>query len=765
MSRPVKRLYEFGPFLLDPAERSLRREGEPVPLTPKVLDMLVVLVENRGRLLNKKDLMDAVWPDSFVEEGNLTFNVSSLRKALGEDPKDPLYIETVPRRGYRFTANVRILEEGNGEEQADERPREQTVPANGVASHLEEAGSPSSSDQAAPIVGVGRPAAETALATPTPRTAHPASTTGRTGRRAKVTALITLVAVTGVALGLYALIGRKQTTGNPDALFRELKVTRLTTTRNATDAAISPDGKYVVYVVDEARRRSLWIRQVATNSHVQIIPPADVYYLDLFFSHDSDYVYYVKVETNSSPALYQIPVPGGAPRKLMEAMSGPIGLSPDGKRFSYIRGLPGGEMALMVADAFDGGDEQRLMTRKQPDFLYGWTAWSPDGRTIACITGSITPAGRQSEIVEVSVADGSERRVTSQPWKFAARVAWLSDGSGLLITASDYAYGPYQIWHVSYPGGEAQRVTSDLSNYRSMSLTSDSKTLVAVQSDIHPFVWVWPGGEAARAEQITSGTGSVNDYWGFSWTPDARIVYVSTLSSNQDIWIMNADGSDQKQLTYDAQSDFDPSVSPDGRHVTFASERSGKTKIWRMDLDGGNLKQLTSGETSDFLPAYSPDGRWVVYTSDVDEKRNIWKVPADGGEPKELTRASSAWPALSPDGHLIACWHLNERTRSIALAIIPAEGGEPVKFFDISPTVNTWAEIRWTADGRGLTYVDAPDGVGNVWLQPVAGGPPKQLTDFKDGRIFRFDFSRDGKRLACSRGVESNDVVLISGLR
>src|SRR5215212_11491321 len=125
-----KRLYGFGPFLLDPAERVLTREGQPVPLTPKAFDLLVVLVENGGHLLGKKDLMEAVWPDSFVEEGNLTFTVSSLRKALGEDRKEPLYIETVPRSGYRFVADVRVLEgeaptENAGEAATDGvRPRD-----------------------------------------------------------------------------------------------------------------------------------------------------------------------------------------------------------------------------------------------------------------------------------------------------------------------------------------------------------------------------------------------------------------------------------------------------------------------------------------------------------------------------------------------------------------------------------------------------------------------------------------------------------------
>lgn len=759
-----KRLYEFGPFLLDPAERVLRREGRPVPLTPKVFDILLVLVENEGRLLGKKDLMEAVWPDSFVEEGNLTFNISSLRKALGEDRKEHPYIETVPRRGYRFVASVRVLEGGGGEGDAGRGAGARAAPAEEQRPSREVAGRYEPSGDGAAVSGGVQNAFEAAEDIELPRGARPEHVTAGNGRRNKLAVITLFVIAAAVTFGLYKLSGRSPSTVKPRNSFPGTQVTRLTTTRNATDAAISPDGKYVVYVADEARQRSLWLRQVATNSHVQIIPPSDFYYLDLFFSRDSDYVYYVKSEENNPPTLYQVPVTGGAPRKLMENMPGPVGLSPDGKRFAYVRGDLGGEVALVVANAFDGGAERKLSTRKPPGFMYR-PMWSPDGKVIACLAGTVTDTGRQVEIIEVGVADGAQRTISSQGWKFAGRVEWLSDGSGLFTTVSDYAFGPYQIWHVSYPAGEAQRVTSDLSNYRSMSLTSDSKTLVAVQSDIRPYVWVAPNGDVSRARQITSGPGAGNDYWGFSWTPDNKIVYVSTLSGNQDIWIMDADGSNQKQLTFDGRSDFDPSVSPDGRYVAFASERSGNTEIWRMDIDGGNAKQLTTGSTGKFLPGYSPDGRWVIYTSNDTRQMNLWKVPASGGKPTQLTHKTSAWPSVSPDGKFIACWHINEQTRSLGLAVIPADGGDPVEMFDISPTVNTWAEIRWAPDGRGLTYVDAPNGVGNIWVQPLDGGRPKRLTDFKGERVFRFDWSRDGKQLACSRGIETNDVVLISGLR
>lgn len=761
MTKQVKQLYEFGPFILDPAERTLLREGRPVAVTPKVLDILLVLVQHRGRLLTKKELMEAVWPDSFVEEGNLTFNVSSLRKALCEDRKEQHYIETVPRRGYRFVASVRMFEADADDEWVGGGGEAQNVREQGLVQSGGDTGQNNLNAPAAVIKSGGQRADEAVDGTSALLTADSSYPSAPTKRRAKMAALVAIfITMAGAIIGIYAFRGR--TAVEPAALFRELKISRLTTTRNATVAVISPDGKYVVYVVDEARQRGLWLRQIATNSHVQIVPSADMNYLDLFFSHDSNYVYYVSAEDNNLPALYQMPVSGGAPRKLMDNMSGSIALSPDGKRFARFREYPGGEIALTVANAFDGSGEQKLISRKQPDFL-SRLAWSPDGKVIACVAGRVTPAGRQADLIGVRVADGAEKPITSQQWKFADRVAWLSDGGGLLITVSDYAFGPYQIWHVSYSDGAIRRVTTDLSNYRSMSLTSDSKNLVAVQSDIRPYVWVAPDADAARAQQITSGPGTGNDYWGFSWTPDDKIVYVSTLSGNQDIWIMNSDGSEQKQLTFDGHSDFDPAVSPDGRYIAFASERSGNTKIWRMDIDGGNPKQLTAGTVADFLPTYSPDGRWVVYTSGGTPNPSLWKVPADGGEPSQLTRRYSTWPAISPDGRLIACWHADERTGSIGLAVVPAGGGAPTKLFDISPTVNTWAEIRWTSDGRALTYIDARDGAGNIWSQSLDGGPPRQLTNFKADRVFRFDRSRDGKRLVFSHGVETNDVVLISG--
>ena len=217
------------------------------------------------------------------------------------------------------------------------------------------------------------------------------------------------------------------------------------------------------------------------------------------------------------------------------------------------------------------------------------------------------------------------------------------------------------------------------------------------------------------------------------------------------------------------------SVSPDGRYIVFGSDRSGDLNIWRTDIDGGNPKQVTAGVGGGkFLPSFSPDGKWVVYTVLSNPGPIMWKVPIEGGDSVQVSDNSARSHAVSPDGKLIAGSSFDDQltTNRFRMAVIPFEGGPPAKLFDVwlSP-FSRWRSfesldtIRWTSDGRGLTYIDTQGGVSNIWSQPLNGGKPVQLTNFTTGRIFNFDWSRDGKWLALARGSVTSDVVLISDLR
>jgi Tol biopolymer transport system component len=367
-------------------------------------------------------------------------------------------------------------------------------------------------------------------------------------------------------------------------------------------------------------------------------------------------------------------------------------------------------------------------------------------------------------LIAVSAETGSEVPISSQRWEYIFDVAWLGDGSGLLISAWEKGTSIQQIWRVSYPGGEAHRVTNDLNQYSRLSITADSSALVTVQSQAISNIWVMPNGNESLARQITSG----GDADSAAWTPDGKIVYRSAASGNVNIWMMEADGTHQKQLTF-FDTSYPPIVTPDGRFIIYTFTRDGVQHIGRSDIDGGNQRQVSNRPTGTYdFPACSPDGKWILYAINLG-RQNLWKVSVDGGEPVQITDADFVRsPAVSPDGKLIACYYSGKDESVLKLALIPFEGGQPIKLLDIpAPTVSAFQLPlpRWTPDGRAVTYIATREGVSNIWAQPIDGGAPKQLTNFKSDQIFFFDWTRDGRQLALARGTVSNDVVQISNFK
>ena len=818
MSSPIRRFYEFGPFVLDASERQLLRGEETVRLTPKEFETLHALVRGGGRVMPKEELLKEIWPDTFVEEATLAQNVFTLRKALAKcDESGRQYIETVPRRGYRFAAKVRErLEEvsagdsfsgesfggpaggagraGAGVGNANGGPAVASAAgegsAGGTAPEVAPARAETPAGQMSPVAQGGAKyvasngrAARTALdgAAASPQAAAAPSPTidalasaapGRVGLRPRAAVLITAVALLAFAALAYAVfrlgVRREAGTTTRPRAFEEMKVTRLPVTGSVVEAVISPDGKWLAYVADEPERQgaSVWVRQVAAASNIQrIVPPAEgTYYGGLVFSPDSQHVYFGTFRGGGRPSvLSRVPVFGGAVEKILERVNSPVTFSPDGARLALTRGNYDEENALVVADA-GGGGERTLATRKGP-VVFGLPAWSPDGKTIACVYGTTenlnsgTPA---LGVTSFSAADGSETKVTDARWVGVSQLAWLPDSKGLVVSASEQELSPSQIWQLSFPSGEARRVTNDLNTYLGVSLTADASALVTVQTDRVPNVWVAPQGDAARARQVTTGAGKFDGYYGLSWTPDGRIVYASIASGSWDIWVMDADGSNPKQLTVGARSNYGPSVSADGRYIVFISNRAGGAfNVWRMDADGSNPKQLTFGRGENFAHV-TPDGRWVVYaTVGFGQENLVWKVPVDGGEAVRLTDRPSSWPFVSPDGKWVVCTY-GEGHGPVKLAVIPVEGGQPAKLFDTAPSFR--ANTVWLPDNRGIAFLDSRTGTTNVWMQPLGGGKPVQLTDFKADNVTAYDFSRD-RQLAASRSVETTGVVLIRDFR
>ena len=740
MSTETRHFYEFGPFRLDPAERLLLRDGEPVRLKPKDFEMLVVLVERSGRLVEKDELMRRLWPDSFVAEANLTNSVYTLRKALGGGQE---YIETVPKHGYRFVAEVRSLPDARGEVLVVEKHTlTRTVTEEEVGAADEPA---------------------VAAASLAPKTLAAGDAPARRALRAlglPLTLSFGALLAAGAALGIYWLVSQGRPDGGAKASvpFREMEISRLTTSGKITHAAISPDGKYVAHVTEDAEGDSLWVSHVAAPTAVRIAGPAATEYVSVTFTPDGGAVYYLALDRDKGDtALYRVPVLGG-PSSTAAYDVGPVGLSPDGTQMAFIR-IYGNESRLIVAGA-GGAGERTLARHRQPElFRLYWNApaWSPDGKTLACQVRLSDERGQYETVVGVSVEDGAERPLSPVRWKYAGQPVWLPDGSGLLLTANEGETAPVQVWHVALASGAATRVTHDLNDYHDLSLTRDAGRLAAVQYHSVSGIWVAPEADADRARQIASDAGRVEE---LAWAPDGRIVYRSNAGGSAEIWVMGADGSNPKQLTADARVGRGLAVSPDGRRIFFASDRAGHFNIWRADADGSNLRQLTEGG-GEFYPHCTPDGGWVVYQQGEIEPR-LWKVPADGGEPVRLTETRANRPAVSPDGGLIAYHYLDpdaDKSRW-RIGVVSSEGGERLRRFDLPPTV-TQRFVRWSPDRQSIAFLNSPGGLSDIWAQPLDGSPPKQLTGFKAEQILAFDWSPDRRSLAYVRGAETSDVVLI----
>ncbi|HEX8116109.1 MAG TPA: winged helix-turn-helix domain-containing protein, partial [Pyrinomonadaceae bacterium] len=358
MSGQERLLYEFGPFRLDPVKRRLLRDGEPVQLTPKAFETLLALVQQSGRTVEKDDLMRRVWGGAVVEENNLNQNITALRKCLGDTRQASRYIATIPGLGYRFVADVKHVAEAETAPPAAElnetAPAEVAVPSERVEPLTRDAPE------------------ELELVPPQPK-----------NKVVPVVLSLLLVASTAFALRAYLNTGRPRpaaTTAN------EIEVTALTRTGTTGRAAISPDGRYIVYSVSEGGRESLWLRQASASSAQQVVPPSKVEYTGLTFSRDGNHLFFVRSETGGPErALYRLPALGGVATKLLEDVHSPVTFSPDGGRMAFVRNN-GGQSALMVADA-DGGNTRLLASRPAPD-SFKVPAWSPDGKVIACSAGS-----------------------------------------------------------------------------------------------------------------------------------------------------------------------------------------------------------------------------------------------------------------------------------------------------------------------------------------------------------------------------------------
>ena len=722
-TRDPSAAYEFGSFRLEAGERVLLRDGTPVPLAPKALQTLLILVERAGHVVPKDELIAAVWPDTFVQESNLTQYVFLLRRALGGD--DESFIQTVPRRGYRFACPVIT--------RSSAPAVEEVIVATRTRMHViaEE-----TTTEQQPIAGP------------------------KMRRATMIIAAAALFAAGGFTLSRMMA----PDTSTRSAPARLPALIPVTSDSKAFEPAISPDGKLVAYTVLEGPQESIWLRDVARNSAVQIAPLSSQRYRALNFSPDGSELFYKSYRPGvKNGIIFRIPILGGTPQEVARDVWSDFGFSRDGSEVVFIRHVEEHKRQHVIAARCDGKGE-RLLGRNTKDvnWFTVWDsspAWSPDGKRIAFCGWLTNPDQHRPALLEMTLADGTVRELGSHRWAGLHQVAWLPDGSALLVVAPVTDTGPSQIWSVDARTNTTTRVTNDLNDYNKLKVSADSRQIVVDHHLSFRHIWVFPEGDPSRARQLTFGVKDTDGHWGLAWTPQDRIVFVSDRTGENEIWSMKPDGSDVRQLTVGpGASNVTPRATRDGRYVLYVSDRGGKSQIWRMDADGNNPVRLTDEAEGANLPDASPDGRWVYFTAYADSVSQLARIPMTGGKRELLpARGALAAPIVSPDGTMVAHDYYDDAS-GWRNGIVPATGGES-KLFDWH---SVRGMVRWTPDSRGLVY---NDGLGNLWLQPVPGGSPRQLTRFTDGRIWNFAIAPNGRDYALVRGDTLSDVVVIRDFR
>src|SRR5262245_1840963 len=734
MSHQSKYLYEFGPFRLDVNERLLLRDGESVSLTPKAFDLLLALVERHGRLMEKEELFQTVWPDTIVEESNLTYNISHIRKALGDRENGQKFIETVPKRGYRFVAAVRAL--GGEQEENDEA----------AARHTER---------------------ETL-----PETLISKVKRHRKGALLALTALV--IAIGGMAFGLYRFITRSQSkSSGPEPTI--IPVTSFH--GNETQPAFSPDGNQIAFVWDgeQGDNQDIYVKLVDVGApHRLTTDPAPD--LNPVWSPDGRFIEFIR--EGESSGVYLIPALGGAERRLASGFPAPLPFqfpvgnrlswSPDGKFIAVAHKNSTEEPFSIFALAVETGELQKLTS---PPAGYAGdrrAAFSPDGKLLAFIRDFGGGGGGGTELY-VAPATGGEPRRLAYLQTTIWGLAWTADSREIAFSyfGPSGVAGNWTLWKVPAAGGTPELVEAVGRGVLNPSISRLGSRLAFAQASYINGIWRLPlrhftAGKAAPVRLISSTVSDANP----QYSPDGkRIVFSSYRSGSAQIWLCDSEGANPLQLTtLSHTSSGTPRWSPDGRQIAFDSLAEGNKDIYVVSIDGGQPRRFTKESSDDFCPSWSRDGRWIYFGSNRSGSLQIWKAPAEGGQPVQVTKQGGYEGFESPDGRFF--YYAKGRVIP-GIWRIPMEGGAETLVVDIHQAglFRSWAVVEQgiyfvTAETQGRSLIEFFSfATGQV--TPVAA-PEKPIMR----NIWGMAVSPDGQWLLFTQiDQQSSDIMLMENFR
>lgn len=544
-----------------------------------------------------------------------------------------------------------------------------------------------------------------------------------------------------------------------------LRYERLHLSGDINEIVISPDGKYVAYSVVEAGKHSVHVRELATASDLRVTPVSDSRYSGLSFSPDGTFVYYLENHAETG-TLYRVSKLGGAQRLILENVNTAVTFSPDGSQLAFVRSNNAVDPADLVIASADGGWSSVLVRRTlannsffSSDMRGPGPAWSPNGKSIACVTHGLGPKLTEVSLEVIDVESRTSRPVNAGPWYHISRMTWLGDGSGWIVAANDTPGRPGQLYLVGNQGTGVRQITNDPNNYTLVSGSNDSSVFVTRNVERSSSIW------HLSLRNSPPTTINVEQKKGLAEVErgtEGRLIHSVFDGKHINLWLQDASGT--RQLTFEADNSK-PTMSPDGRYIVFCSTRAGAMNIWRINSDGTQPLQLTTGTYED-LPSVVADSKWIIYRTGND----IRKVSMNGGPPLMLFRREVQGPAISPDGGLLAFfvndhpdsqqWHIeiyDLRLSSTVKRFAVPDSTSPFNGMILTPD----NRLRWTPDGKGLAYVSSFGGASNIWIQPLNGGQFRKLTDFKEAEITSFAWSDDGREIVLVRDTRAYVPVLV----
>jgi eukaryotic-like serine/threonine-protein kinase len=531
----------------------------------------------------------------------------------------------------------------------------------------------------------------------------------------------------------------------------------VTDTGNAMMAAMSPDGNYLLTLLNDKGLARLQLLNVPTNSVTQVQPPADVYYNGLRFSPDGNYFYFVRSDPGNPELkfLYRAPLLGGIAQKLASDVDTNITFSPDGKKYAFVRyDNPEPGKYRLIVRPIDGGDADENVLANGPNSeSLSAPAWSPDGKTIICNRRIAVYA---QDLVAIDVESGQSKPILSSQNLYFFSPVWMPDGNGLLGLVHEQKADLHQaqIGYLSYPEAKSWPITRDTNIYSDLSVAANGRALATILSEEHWNLFVLADTNAQPRSVATARQNS-----NFTWTPDGQLIDDQNDALNR---IDPVTGIKTVVTQEVGTPTGDPSACPDDRFMAFEMlfHATAGLNIWRADSNGGNLKQLSQGK-HDHYALCSPDSRWIYFIAQEDEGK-LSRVSIDGGTSQTVSELpiEAGGFDVSPDGKFAAFATLEHSgEHKERLAIVSTDPGQPQKLVDFERV--RLGFVRFSHDGKAVVYPTRENGVDNLWAQPLDGSKGHSLTNFTSEHIWDFRWSFDGKQLALVRGHTDSDVVLI----